>query len=130
MKFPFVPVMMISAVAVCGCGKKARPTEMATTVPAGARSAEPDIVFVAQPFLPALGTRVALGRDFLASDFEKSSPAVAILSAELFATAFGSRPNVIAQRLEISGHELTIVGIAPPQPAALHGRRVWVAARK
>lgn len=56
--------------------------------------------------------RPLLGRDFIARDYGRESPA-AILSHAFWVEEFGGRPEVIGSRLEVGGVERTIVGVMP-----------------
>jgi putative ABC transport system permease protein len=80
--------------------------------------------------LKALSIQPELGRFF--SDEETAHwtgtlpPPIAILSHELWRTAFGGRP-LVAQKLEIDGRPHEIVGIMPPGADVMdHHTQVWL----
>jgi putative ABC transport system permease protein len=61
-----------------------------------------------------LGIAPVLGRDFTAEEDAPSSLAVpVILSHDLWQERFGSSPNILGQRLTISGQVFTVVGVMP-----------------
>jgi len=111
---------------MCGCAK----SKSENALVSNNQSAEPELISVQSSFLKPLGIAPVLGRDFVPEDFEKSSAEVAIISAEVSASAFASRPNAIGQRLRVGQREVVVVGIAPAHPAAVEGKKVWVAQRK
>jgi hypothetical protein len=78
-------------------------------------------------FLQPLGVLPLLGRDFVAEDLRKGSPAVAIISSEFWADAFASRPDAIGRKIQVANQDFVIVGVAPPKPLSLEGRKVWLA---
>lgn len=79
-----------------------------------------------RPLLLPLGTRPAIGRDFIKQDFERASPPVAIISSTVWGAA-GSRPDVIGRKIKANGQEYVVVAVAPKSPAILEGMKVWLA---
>jgi len=67
---------------------------------------------VASDFFRILGVSPALGRDFNADD-EKPRVSSAILSYDLWATAFGSAPDVVGRSINLDGISYTIVSVMP-----------------
>lgn len=77
--------------------------------------------------LQPLGTRPLLGRDFIKQDFQKQSPAVAIISSALWAAATDSRADIVGQKIRAGDQEFVVVAVAPKSPAPLEGMKVWLA---
>ncbi|MEJ7811456.1 MAG: ABC transporter permease [Gemmatimonadaceae bacterium] len=79
-------------------------------------------------YLPTLGVRPALGRNFLPDeDRHAGGPRVAILSHALWARRFNADPAVLGRALDLGGNPYTIVGVAPPGFGGLSGRaELWV----
>jgi predicted permease len=70
--------------------------------------------FVTSNYFTALGVTPAAGRLFFPTDDPApgASP-IAVLSHGLWTRRFNQDPRVIGQSIRISGHSLTIVGVAP-----------------
>src|SRR5688572_14633025 len=86
----------------------------------GARSARG--LQVSPAFMQALGVRAAIGRAFVAEDFEEGRERVAMIGHELWRDHFGRDPTVIgrAVRVEIEGPStepelVHVVGVLPPK---------------
>lgn len=67
---------------------------------------------VAADMFRVLRVAPALGRDFTAAD-EKPHSNVVILSHELWASAFGSREDIVGQAATLNGISYTVVGVMP-----------------
>jgi predicted permease len=63
---------------------------------------------------PLLGANVALGRLFIPSDEQAGAAPVILLSHRLWASRFGSNPQIIGQSVTLSGRSFTVVGVMPP----------------
>ncbi len=83
------------------------------------------------PLLNALGLEAAQGRLFVRRETEATSdaaqrPAIAILSHELWQTAFGGRP-IIGQTVEVDSRRHEVIGIMPPGTDVLeNGTEIWL----
>jgi predicted permease len=80
--------------------------------------------------LKALGIQPEQGRFFSTEETERWTgtlpPPVAILSDELWRTAFGRRP-LVGQKVEIDGRPHEVVGIMPPGADVMdHHTQVWL----
>lgn len=73
-------------------------------------------------FFPTLGVDAAVGRLIGAS--EPSSPE-AVLSWSLWIDAFGGDADVVGRSVDLSGHRVTVVGVAPPDVDFPVGTQVW-----
>ena len=60
-----------------------------------------------------LGAAAVRGRGFSDADAAPGAPAVALISQELWANAFGSDPEIVGRRVSIDGTDREIVGVAP-----------------
>jgi predicted permease len=77
------------------------------------RPVQVDAEIVSWDLLPALGVRPELGRGF-ASDEEKATMRVALISHSLWTTQFGSDPSIIGRGVRLSGDLYTVIGVMPP----------------
>ncbi len=92
--------------------------DQATLTDPGA--ARQETVLRATPALFAtLGEEPRLGRGFLPDDLPPGAPAVAMISAKLWSSAFGVSPDVLNKTLTLDGRRTAIVGILPPGVGAL-----------
>ena len=71
------------------------------------------ITAVTPDIFPLLGTSPALGRALVADDAQASSPAVAVMSHDLWATSFGSDPAVVGRDVIVDGKRYSVVGVMP-----------------
>jgi hypothetical protein len=75
-------------------------------------------------FFDEAGVRPLLGRFFLDGDRTSPAPIVAVLSYDFWTERFHAEPSIIGRTLDVDGHPLTVVGVAPrgfavPQRASL-----------
>lgn len=85
-------------------------------------------------FLPLLGVRPILGRDFSPNDeLPNGQAAVAMISYALWQRSYGARADVLGQPVAVGGQLLSIVGVTPPGLSIPLWRTpppdVWVPAR-
>jgi putative ABC transport system permease protein len=66
-------------------------------------------------FLSLLGVRPQMGRDFVPADGRPSSPAVALLSDNLWRERFSADPRVVGTALRLDGQPYTVAGVLPPR---------------
>jgi len=64
-------------------------------------------------FFQSAEVQPLVGRFFIDGDQRDSPPHVVVLSHDLWAERFASSPNVVGQPIELDGHPVTVVGIAP-----------------
>jgi predicted permease len=69
--------------------------------------------------------RAALGRLLQARDCEAEDPVI-VLTDSTWRTRFSADPNIIGRVISIKSVPVTIVGVAPPSPAALQGTGAWL----
>lgn len=68
---------------------------------------------VGQSYLPTLGVRLALGRNFSASEMLRNGPRAVILTYGFWRQRYASRDAVLGSMLQLDGHDYTIVGVLP-----------------
>ncbi len=68
---------------------------------------------VTHNFLPMVGIRPLLGRNFSAEEDRVGGPAAAMISENLWQQRFGRDPGAIGQLLRIDDKPVTIVGVLP-----------------
>jgi len=72
--------------------------------------------YVSGNYFAVLGVRPVLGRSFLPEEYADKPGAfpIAVISHRLWQTRFNSDPQIVGRTIRVSRHELTIVGVAPP----------------
>jgi putative ABC transport system permease protein len=80
---------------------------------------------VTSELMPALGVPALRGRHFTREDTLPGAERVAVLSSELWRTAFGAEESVLGRAVPIDGAPTRIVGIMPPG-YDVHDSRVQV----
>jgi len=68
---------------------------------------------VSATFLPILGVRPILGRNFSADEDRRGANPTVMISEGLWKRKFGSDPRVIGKRLIVAGMGRTVVGVVP-----------------
>jgi putative ABC transport system permease protein len=63
---------------------------------------------------PTLGVTPRLGRTFTDEETLPNAAPVAILSSEIWESAFGRRPDIVGRQIDIEGQKMTVVGVMPP----------------
>jgi hypothetical protein len=76
-------------------------------------------------FFPSAEVQPLVGRFFIDGDQRDSPVRVVVLSHDLWADRFASSPNVVGQAIELDGHPVTIVGIAPRGFRFPTGTQLW-----
>jgi putative ABC transport system permease protein len=79
-------------------------------------SAEPERVPAADvtaSFFSVLGVNPALGRNFLAEEDRPGGESVVIISHGLWQRRFGADPNIVGNKINVSGQSYTVVGVMP-----------------
>ncbi len=62
-------------------------------------------------FIPTLGWPLARGRNFSAAEDAPNGPHVAIITYDLWKTAFGKRDDIVGSTIQIDGVGTTVVGV-------------------
>ena len=68
---------------------------------------------VTASFLPTLGVRPAVGRNFKEEEDRPGGPAVAILSDALWRRRYGADPAMLGKTIQVDGNAREVVGIMP-----------------
>ncbi|MGD8815783.1 MAG: ABC transporter permease [Acidobacteriota bacterium] len=90
-----------------------KPRGMDFTSPAGTERI--DGMMVTGNYFDVLGVRPELGRFFTAADDdEPGAETVAVLSHDLWQSAYGGAPDVVGRTIRLNGLAFDIVGVAPP----------------
>jgi putative ABC transport system permease protein len=82
--------------------------------------------YVSSNYFPTLGVHPALGRNFLPKENQGPGQPVAILSHGLWATHFGSDPNVLGKSVSLDGQPYTVIGVMGASFQPLEPADVWI----
>ncbi len=83
--------------------------------------------FVDAHYFTLLGVAPRLGRVMGPSENRVGGAAVAVISDELWHSAFGADSSVLGKLLNVDGVSYTIIGVGPPRFAGVSGKaRFWV----
>jgi predicted permease len=95
------------------------------TVKDSSGSAREWVSFVTANFFTVLGVRPVAGRVFTDPESEN----VVVLSYDLWQRRFGGSARTIGSTIELNGHTVTVIGVAPPRfigAMATHEMYMWV----
>jgi putative ABC transport system permease protein len=87
-----------------------------------------DAARITHDFLPTLGVRPAIGRDFLAEEDQAGAEPVVLLSDGFWASRFGYEPSILGKTVTLDGIEHTVVGIMPPGFDFPFEKQLWIPA--
>ena len=76
-------------------------------------------------YLPALGVRPALGRNFTADEARPDGPRVVMLSDNVWRLAFDADSGVIGRTFDVESSPYTVVGVLPRGFRGLSGRALF-----
>ena len=79
-------------------------------------------LLVSENYFDVLGSHPSLGRTFLPDEGQPANAAVAVISHNLWRSAFNRDPAVIGRPIRVAGHVVQIVGVAAPGFAGAAGR--------
>ena len=68
---------------------------------------------VSASLIPVLGVKPRLGRTFTQEETLPNASPTAVLSSEVWQSAFGADPNIVDKQVEIDGVKRTIIGVMP-----------------
>jgi predicted permease len=98
-------------------------TESQGTVRVGTDAERNTFEFADGRYLPTLGVRLALGRNFSAEeDATPGGPRVAILSDAFWQRRFNADSSVLGRALVVDGNPYTIIGVLAPGFRGMSGR--------
>ncbi len=83
------------------------------TLGTGADARQVRVVRATYDFFTTLGVQAHLGRFFDATEDELASPLTAVVSYEFWRSSLGGDTAVLGRTLELAGHDVTVIGVAP-----------------
>lgn len=86
------------------------------------------VSYVTGNFFSVLGVAPAAGRLIQPADEEDANPVV-VLAYDLWQERYGGDPDVIGSRIDLAGHPLTVIGVAPPRfigAMLMHPMELWI----
>ncbi len=89
----------------------------------------PDHIRAAQSsaeFFQVLGIAPSRGRTFSAAECEPGRDAVAVISQAFWQARLGARPDVVGERVSLSGREYTVIGVMPDEFNLPLEAELWV----
>jgi len=84
---------------------------------------------VSREFIERTGILLLLGRRFIDGDFEVNAGPTAIISSDLWRRRFNGDSAIIGRPIRLSGHNVIVVGVMPPEFDFPKGTAVWVPRR-
>lgn len=76
--------------------------------------------------LPVLGVKPILGRNFRAEEDQPGAPHIALISASLWRTRYGSDPAIIHRTIRLDGVPYTVAGVMPFGFTFYQSSQVWI----
>ena len=86
------------------------------------------VSYVTGNFFSVLGVAPAAGRLIQPADEEAANPVV-VLAYDLWQERYGGDPGVIGSTVDLAGHPLTVIGVAPPSfigAMLMHPMELWI----
>jgi len=80
---------------------------------------------VTEPFFDVMRVAPARGHPFSAAEEMYGAPGVVILSDGLWRDAFGARPDILDQSVQLDGETYRVVGVMPPGFDFPNASRAW-----
>jgi len=74
----------------------------------------------------ALAIAPAVGRNFVPSDEQSTTPQVAILGNSIWRSHFAADPKIIGKSIVLDGRTLTVVGVLSSDPSILNKAQIWM----
>ena len=93
---------------------------------AGAEPVRLNSAAVGARFFELLGTRMPLGRGFIAGDDATGARRVAVLSNRVWRSAFAGDSGVVGRAISLNGQDYTVVGVAPASLTFPSKADIWV----
>ncbi|HEV3140464.1 MAG TPA: ABC transporter permease [Vicinamibacterales bacterium] len=82
--------------------------------------------YVTEDFLPALGLKPVMGRDFTAEDNTVGAEKVAIIGYGIWQRDFGAAQDIVGRHVRINGKPATIVGVMAKGFAFPQNEELWL----
>jgi hypothetical protein len=126
-----VNVLAIIAVMACGCDWYNKPAaDSFAVIQAQLKSGETLVPIqgatVTLTFFQEAGVQPLVGRFFIEGDQRSSPPRVVLLSHDLWTERFAASSSVVGHTIEVDGHPVTIVGVAPRGFRFPTGTQLWM----
>ncbi|HKV49906.1 MAG TPA: ADOP family duplicated permease [Gemmatimonadaceae bacterium] len=86
------------------------------------------VSYVTGNFFAVLGVQPAAGRLIQPSDEQSANPVV-VLAYDLWRERYDGNPSVIGSTIDLAGHPLTVIGVAPPGfigAMLMHPMELWI----
>lgn len=90
------------------------------------RPEQVDATEISANLLPVLGVKPILGRNFRPEEDQPGAPRVALISASLWQTRYGSDPHITARTIRLDGVPYAIAGVMPFGFTFYESSQVWV----
>ncbi|MES1262033.1 MAG: ADOP family duplicated permease, partial [Acidobacteriota bacterium] len=68
---------------------------------------------VQKDLFPTLGSKPAVGRVFVAGDFEEGNPRAVLLSYRIWREEFGGDPGIVGRRVMLDNDSYNVIGVMP-----------------
>jgi putative ABC transport system permease protein len=82
--------------------------------------------YITEDFLPSLGVRPIMGRDFAAEDNKPGAEKVALIGYGIWQRDFGGAADIVGKHVRINGKAATIVGVMPQGFAFPVNEQLWL----
>src|SRR5204862_5599332 len=82
--------------------------------------------YVTEDFLPALGVKPIMGRDFTAEDNRPGAEKVAIIGFGIWQRDFGGAEDIVGRHVRINGKPASIVGVMEKGFACPQNEELWL----
>ena len=81
---------------------------------------------VSWQFFDTLGVRATTGRFITREEDAPNQPLVCVLGHDLWRARFGADPAIVGKRVELSGRQHTVIGVAEPKFSFPSSSEIWV----
>jgi putative ABC transport system permease protein len=85
--------------------------------------------FFSAGLMPMLGAQPVLGRPFTSADDAADAPLTAIISHDVWQTAFAGAADIVGRPVRVNGQDATIIGVMDPEFSFPQRQKIWVPAR-
>src|SRR5579872_2397617 len=82
--------------------------------------------YVTEDFLPALGIKPVLGRDFTAADNQVGAEKVALIGYGIWQRDFGGARDIVGRNVRVNGKPATIIGVMEKGFAFPTNEEIWL----
>jgi len=82
--------------------------------------------YTTEDFLPSLGVKPIMGRDFTADDNKPGAEKVALIGYGIWQRDFGGSETIVGRQVRINGKQATIIGVMPKGFAFPTNEELWL----